>query len=58
MYLTDRSVDREQRLLVREHEGGPNKGHAGEAIADYLYDMWTRTTDTQGEARRRQTAVR
>lgn len=48
MYLKDRSMDRTERRLVREKEGGPNKGRAGEAIADYLYGLWQEASVSGG----------
>ena len=41
MYLADRSIDREGRALMRDNEGSVNKGKAGAAIADHLYDLAT-----------------
>jgi hypothetical protein len=38
-YLDDPSADREARQGIAEHEGGPNKGRAGIAVADKLIEL-------------------
>jgi len=39
MYLEKPGADSKERAIIREREGGPNKGRAGEAIADHIYSI-------------------
>jgi len=43
-YLDNPSLDHDERMRLREYEGGPNKGKAGSAIGDHLYDLWAELT--------------
>jgi len=38
-YLQNSSLEAKKRKLIRENEGGPNKGRAGVVIADYLNSL-------------------
>lgn len=38
-YLQDRRLDAAPRALVREREGGPNKGEAGKRIAEHIFHL-------------------